>query len=112
MERISGRVHEPVRLFDGSFISITQLDEVLLGDPRVSAYSAEICLRNSCDCLVVEIKSAQDPVDPERIALELCKNSSIGNLIARNQLQLEVREGEVEYFTTGTAKRLIADRRT
>ncbi len=112
MERISGRMNDAVRLLDGAFISITQLDEILLGNPCVSAYSAEIFRKNNCDCLVLTIRSAQHSVDAERIEADLCRALSIGNLIGQKRLKLKIREGEVGYFTTGTAKRFIADRRS
>jgi phenylacetate-coenzyme A ligase PaaK-like adenylate-forming protein len=112
LERISGRMNEAVRLFNGAFISIMQLDEVLLRDPCVSAYSAEIYREEGCDCLGLTIQSARDAIDPERITVALCRYLSIGDLIARKQVKLEISEGEVGYFTTGTAKRFIADRRT
>jgi len=111
MERISGRVKEPVRLFDGSFISIAQLDEILFGNPCVCGYAAEICLKSGCDCLVLTIQPARAGIDSERIAAKLCNDLSIGPLIAQKQLKLEIRESAVDYFTTGTAKRLIADKR-
>jgi phenylacetate-coenzyme A ligase PaaK-like adenylate-forming protein len=111
MERISGRLSASVRLPDGLFISIMQLDEIVFCDPRVLSYKAEICLKDGCDCLVLTIHSAQAAVDPERMASELCRSLSIGDLIAQKRLKLEVREGEVGYFTTGTTKRFIADRR-
>jgi phenylacetate-CoA ligase len=111
MERISRRMREPVRLFDGSFLSITQLDDVLLRNPSISAYSAEISRKEGCDCLALTIQSTRDPINPHRIAAELGKYLAIGNLIAQKQLSLKIREGEAEYFTTGTAKRAIADKR-
>jgi phenylacetate-coenzyme A ligase PaaK-like adenylate-forming protein len=111
MERISGRLNEAVRLFNGSFISIMQLDEVLFRDPCVSAYSAEIRRKEGCDCLVLTIQSAKDSIDPERITGDLGRKLSIGDLIAHQQIMLEICEGEVGYFTNGTAKRFIAERR-
>jgi phenylacetate-CoA ligase len=111
MERISRRMQEPIRLLDGSFLSITQLDDILLRDPCVLAYSAEISRQDGCDCLVLTIQSVRNPIDSERIAMELVGNLSMGALIAQKQLKLEIREGEAGYFTTGTAKRVITDKR-
>jgi phenylacetate-CoA ligase len=111
MERISGRISEGVRLQDGSSISIAQLDEVLFCCPCVTAYSAEIDNKQSCDCLVLTVQSAQRAVDAEQLASELCRRYSFGELIKRGHLKLDIREGDTEHFTTGTAKRFIADNR-
>lgn len=111
MEHISGRIGEAVQLHDGSSISITHLDEVLLRNPCLSAYAAEVSIEDGCDCLALTVQSAQHAVDVERMAVELCRHFSIGDLVKRGLLRLDIREGDVGYFTTGTAKRLIADRR-
>ena len=111
LEHISRRINKALRLYNGSYISITQLDEVLFRNPCVSAYSAEMCVQYGCDCLILTIRSAQRPADAEQIALELCRHHSIGDLVQQGRLKLDIREGEVEYFTTGTAKRFIADMR-
>jgi phenylacetate-coenzyme A ligase PaaK-like adenylate-forming protein len=112
MERISGRIGEAVRLEDGSLLSITQLDEILLGDPCVSAYAAEMTLKHNCDCLVVTLRSTHHPADAERITARLCRSGSLGELVRQGHLKLDVREGEAGYFPSGTAKRAIADRRS
>jgi phenylacetate-coenzyme A ligase PaaK-like adenylate-forming protein len=111
MERVSGRIGEAVRLADGSGLSITLLDEVLLRHPNVSVFAAEIGTKDGCDCLTLTLRSTQPAADHQRIAEELQRQASIGTLIKRGHLKLEVREGAVESFTTGTAKRCIADRR-
>jgi phenylacetate-CoA ligase len=113
MERISSRIGEAVRLCDGTSISISQLDEVLFRNPSVSAYSAEICVKDGCDCLVLIVQSAQCSVDVHQIAFELCRcySYSMGVLIKQGRLKLDIHEGNAGYFTTGTAKRFIADRR-
>jgi phenylacetate-CoA ligase len=111
MERISGRIGEAVRLYNGASISISQLDEVLFRNSSVSAYSAEICIQDGCDCLVLTVQSAQCSVDAHQIAVELCRRYSMGDLIKQGHLRLDIREGDAEYFTTGAAKRFIADRR-
>jgi phenylacetate-CoA ligase len=110
MERISGRISGAVRLHSGSSISITQLDEIILRDPCISGYSAEMHLKDGCDCLVLTIQSVQNAFDAEQIAFKLCQ-FSIGELIKQGHLKLDFRKGDVGYFTTGTAKRFIADRR-
>jgi phenylacetate-CoA ligase len=111
MEHISGRIGGAVPLHDGSSISIAHLDEVLLRDPCLSAYAAVVSVEDGCDCLALTVQSAQHPVDAERMATELCRHYSIGDLVRRGHLRLDIREGDVGYFTTGTAKRFIADRR-
>ncbi len=112
MERVSERLNEVVRLYDGSCLSIAQLDEVLFREPGVSAYSAEMHNKDSCDCLALTIASAEHTVDAERMASELCRRLPLGELLKQKRLKLDIREGDVGYFTTGTAKRFIADKRT
>jgi phenylacetate-CoA ligase len=111
LECISGRMHEPVRLQSGTFISITQLDEVLLRNPCVAAFSAEIGPGEDCECLALTIRSATGEFDAGNIASDLCRQLPIGDLVNEGKLKLDIREGDVGYFTTGTAKRFIADRR-
>jgi phenylacetate-coenzyme A ligase PaaK-like adenylate-forming protein len=101
MERISGRLNEGVRLQDGSILSICELDEMLYREPGVYAYSAEMRMEGGFDCLVLTVAPEGHAVDSRRIA------SGLG----RRKLKLVVREGDPEYFTTGTAKRFITDKR-
>jgi phenylacetate-CoA ligase len=111
MARISGRIGEAVPLSDGSSISISQLDEVLFRDSRVSAYAAEMKIKDNCDCLTLTVQSAQAAIDVHQIELELCRRYSIGTLVKQGRLKLDIHEGDAGYFTTGTSKRFIADRR-
>ncbi len=111
MERIAGRISEAVRLHDGSFISMAQLDEILFRDLRVSAYTAEIFIKDGCDCLLLTVRSAQQAVDLKQLSSQLVRHSSIGNLVRQGRLNLDIREGDAGFFTTGTSKRFIADRR-
>ena len=111
MERIAGRISEAVRLHDGSFISMPQIDEILFRDPRVSAYGAEIFIKDGRDCLVLTVRSAQGSPDVQQLSLELRRHLSIDDLVRQGHLNLDVREGDAGFFTTGTSKRFIADRR-
>jgi phenylacetate-CoA ligase len=110
MERLSGRICEAVLLDGGFSVSITQLDEIVLRDPFISTFSAEMHRKGGCDRLVLTIQSVQGKFDAEKIVLEICR-LSIGELIKQGCLKLDIREGDVGYFTTGTAKRSIVDRR-
>jgi phenylacetate-coenzyme A ligase PaaK-like adenylate-forming protein len=111
MERISGRIDEAVPLSDGSSLSITQLDEIVLRDSRVLAYAAEMCAEDGCDCLVVAVQSGRFTADCEQIGAALRCCPAIGSLVKVGRLKLEIREGDAGYFSTGTAKRFIVDRR-
>jgi phenylacetate-CoA ligase len=111
IERVSGRISEAMRLYDGSSLSLAQIDEILFRDPCVFAYEAEMQVEDGCDCLVLTIQFAQHAVDTEQMAFELCQRFPIGHLVKQGRLKLDIREGNIEYFTTGTAKRFIADRR-
>ena len=111
MERIAGRISEAVRLHDGSLISMAQIDEILFRDPRVSAYCAEIFVKDGRDCLVLIVRFEQGFPDVQQLLLELRRHLSIDDLVRQGHLNLDIREGDAGYFTTGTAKRFIADRR-
>lgn len=111
LERISGRVNQGVMLYDGSVISIAQLDEIIYRERSVFAYIAEMHAKDGCDCLDLTIESAQRAIDSERIVFDLCRNSTIGKLVRQKLLKITVFEGHPGYFTTGTTKRLILDTR-
>jgi phenylacetate-CoA ligase len=111
MDHVTGRITEAVRLSDGRTLSITQLDEVLFRDKSIISYSAEITKKNGLDCLVLTVKAADLTYDPERLSALLTKDAAIDDLTANGLLQLDIRKGEPDYFTTGTSKRFIADRR-
>lgn len=102
LERISGRLNEPVRLNDRSTISIAQLDEILFRDPCVSAYTAEIRREEKFDRLILRIKRARHDFDADVVISGIRSQLSIGDLV-----RIEVREGDPGFFTTGTAKRHI-----
>jgi phenylacetate-CoA ligase len=108
LERVSGRIHESVRLRDGSCISICQLDDILFADPSISAYSAEICLKDGWDCLTLTVQPAQDFFRIERIQSSFECDPRLGKLIKTGCLKLDVRKGDDSFFTTGTTKRIIA----
>jgi phenylacetate-CoA ligase len=111
MERVSGRINQDVRLSDGTSISIALLDEILYREQCVSAYRAAMYHENGCDCLDLTLESALGAVDIERIVSELCRNYSIGELVKQGRLKLIIHEGSTGYFTTGTAKRWLVDKR-
>jgi phenylacetate-CoA ligase len=111
MEHISGRISEEVRLYGGASLSITQLDEIVLRNPCVFAYAAEVGVEDGCDCLILTVRSTQHTFDAEQMEFGLCRQHALGDLVKQGHLKLNIREGDVGYFTTGTAKRFIADRR-
>jgi phenylacetate-coenzyme A ligase PaaK-like adenylate-forming protein len=111
MERIAGRINEALYLKDGSSFSIATLVEILLRDPLIAAYEAEMCVRNNRDCLVLKVHAVQGAADARRVYSELSQHSSFGTPIKEGFLVLDVREGNVEFYTSGTSKRFIADKR-
>jgi phenylacetate-coenzyme A ligase PaaK-like adenylate-forming protein len=105
--RVTGRLGEVIRL-PGGTLSITELDEIILADNGVIAYDASVETRNSEIILVVVLRSG-GRTDTARLAQRL--QSQLGHLFASGMLRLDVREGDPAFFTTGTLKRIIADRR-
>jgi phenylacetate-CoA ligase len=110
MDRISGRIRGGVRLDGGLSISVEQLDEIVFQYPGISEYSAEMHNRDGCDCLVLTMRPAKKAFDGRQIARKLGR-LPIEDLIKRKRLKLDIREGDTGFFTAGTAKRSIVDRR-
>ncbi len=108
MDRVTNRIAEPVTLSDGNTLSVTQLDEILLKDPSVCKYTAQLRQSGNADCLGITIQFAGTTVDTDHLTRHL--RMGLAHLF-NGQLQLEVATGEVDYFTTGTLKRKIIDRR-
>ncbi len=111
LERVSRRICETIQLKDGTSVSIGQLDEILFSDPSVSAYAAEICLKDGHDFLSLTVRSTLASFCGEKIRAAFEQDPAFGNLISRRCLGLDVQLGDAGFFTTGTAKRFIADRR-
>jgi phenylacetate-CoA ligase len=111
MDHVTGRISEAVHLSGGHTLSITQLDEVLLDDQSVLSYSAGITKKNGVDCLAITVKPAAETCDTEYLLYLLKKEPTIGGLHEKGLLLIELREGDPGFFTTGTSKRFIADRR-
>ncbi len=90
---------------------MADLDDALLGDPGVSAFSAELETGAERDLLRLTVHPVREPADTARWAARVRTIEPLDRLIRRNRLDLEIVRGNVPFFTTGTAKRRIADRR-
>ena len=106
MERVSGRLEEPVRLWDGSTLSITRLDEILFRNPSIAAYRAELHRGEGCDSLILTATPVGEKFDADPVISQLCRQPHLGDLVRQGRLRIEVRSGDPA-FTTGTAKRSI-----
>ncbi|MGD9162420.1 MAG: AMP-binding protein [Desulfobacteraceae bacterium] len=109
LDRITGRLTEPARLMDGNTLSITQLDEALYKEPSVFTYAAELQTVNGHDCLHIIISPAGSATDLDVLVCRLKMEFSY--LFEEEKLLLNVEQGDVDYFTTGTLKRKILDSR-
>ena len=101
LDRIIGRMQEPLQLHSGCELSITTLDDIIYRYNGISAYSAYLTDCSSGDeLLVITIMQtdarAELPVIPELDTLPV---------------KAVLTTGEPCFFTTGAAKRLIEDRR-
>ncbi|WP_143162398.1 DVU_1553 family AMP-dependent CoA ligase [Sporobacter termitidis] len=108
LDHVSGRISEAVSLPGGRTLSITQLDEILLAEPSVTAFSAEMTARDGRDCLNITVESAGH-FDADMLAQKL--EPLLGGLLSEGRLTLSIGAGAVDFFTTGTLKRRIADQR-
>ena len=110
LDRVSGRLSETVSLADGQTLSITQLDELLLSEPSVLMYKAELNRRDGRDVLTLTVKNTGGaPLDLNALTRKL--DPLLGGLMRDGLLLLEITGGYVDFFTTGTLKRRIADNR-
>ncbi len=105
LDRVSGRIAEAVCLTNGQTLSITQLDEILLSQPEVLAYKAELENKDGLDILTVTVKYADAFSHPDILAHKL--EPLLGGLIGDGRLKLSIDSGTVDFFTTGTSKRGI-----
>ena len=111
MDRVSGRIAGMITLRGGSFLSIVQLDETVLRFPCVVSYSAEIRDEDGADRLDITVRPSGSIVDIEELKQSIAAIETISPLVADGSLTVQVRTGETGFFTTGTAKRTIADKR-
>lgn len=105
LERVSGRISAAVKLRNGFSLSICQLDEILFSSAQVFAYSAEILSKKGRDFLALTVRPAEDSLDMQKLKSDICRRLPFA------QSELEIQSGSPEFFTTGTAKRFIVDRR-
>lgn len=106
---VSGRLKETVYLRSGQSLSITQLDEMLLPEPSITAFRAELTDEDGCDCLHVIVQCKKSAFDKERLASRLAP--LLGGPVKEGLLTLDVRCGDIDFFTTGTLKRSLSDKR-
>ena len=109
LDRVTGRIAEPVSLADGNTLSITQLDEALYKEPSVLTYGAELKAVNGYECLHIIVCPAASGVDLGAMAQRIKKEFSY--LFVKGKLLLNIEQGDVNFFTTGTIKRKILDSR-
>lgn len=109
LDRITGRLAEPAMLADGNTLSITQLDEALYKEPSVLTYAAELKTVNGRDCLHITVNPAESPADLNALVRRI--KTELSYLFEEEKLLLDIEEGNVGYFTTGTLKRKILDSR-
>lgn len=105
--KVAGRIAEPVRLNSNQTLYVTQLDEIVLADDNVLSYEAALETRDGQDCLVLTVRS-DGCADLGRLSHNL---QTALPLFASGGLMLDVREGDPDFFTTGTLKRRIEDHR-
>ncbi len=109
MDRVTGRIAEAVKLAEGKTVSITQLDEVLFNEQSVLSYSAELKTLDGQECLHITAVPHGRGIDPDALCRRI--KAELSYLFEGEKLLLNIEEGEVGYFTTGTLKRKILDSR-
>ena len=109
LDRVTNRLNEPVTLTDGAGLSVTQLDEIVHSEPSVSRYSAELRTADGQDCLHITVRPSGKAADLDTLRGHL--EALLPHLFSTGKLLLDIEEGTVGYFTTGTLKRQITDSR-
>lgn len=109
LDHVTGRFSEAVTLPGGRPLSITQLDEVILADPGIQAFKAELTTQDGIDVLTITVKCDGGSVNHSVLAYQL--EPLLGQLLVRGQLRLQIHTGTIDFFTTGTSKRCIIDNR-
>lgn len=109
LDRVTGRLDQSVRLSGDTAVSIAELDEVILTEPYISAYAADVYGDTSKDRLVITVRSSGEQVDCGELYKKI--RTELPQLFSQDCLLLEVREGNVAFLTTGTLKRKIIDHR-
>jgi phenylacetate-CoA ligase len=107
--RVTGRLGEAVTLPEGRTLSITELDELVLSDKSVSAFEAALTDAGGSDRLTITVSCDGSAFDREALAQRL--DGLLGGLVREGRLTLEIKNGPVGFFTTGTLKRRITDTR-
>ncbi len=109
LDHVSGRIKEAITLSGGQRLSITQLDEIILSDKAVASYAAEIVNQNGCDCLSITIRPANKDFQAQRLRQNL--QAFFESYLKQGHMALDIQCGDIGFFTTGTSKRYIADKR-
>ncbi len=109
LDRVTGRIAEAVTLSDGNTLSVAQLDEAILKEPSVVKYSAQLHASNGRDSLRITVRPNRAPFHADELSGLL--RSELPHLFLSGRLLLEITEGDIGYFTTGTLKRKITDLR-
>lgn len=109
LDHVSGRISEAVILPDEQTLSITQLDEVILSDPSVTAFQAEISEIGGCDCLTITIENNNENFDRDGLTRRI--RPILGDRLDEGKMKIDIKCGDNAFFTTGTLKRCIIDKR-
>lgn len=110
LDRVSGRFSDAVTLPDGQTLTIAQLDESILHVPEIAAFSAELTTQDGCDRLIITVAASGASHFEDILRQRL--SPLLGDSLRDGRLRLEIRRGDVGFFTTGALKRRIADNRS
>jgi len=114
LDRITGRINEPLRLQSGKTLSIGTLDDIIYNCSGVAAYSAQLAGSGNHGTVHDGRDGAQETLI---IKILLTENSTALPAAALIQelgslpVKVDIRFGEPDFFTTGATKRRIDDLR-
>ena len=108
LDRVSGRLADTLSLSGGGTLSITTLDELVYADPAVLAYAAALESPDGGERLTLTVE-AGGAFDGDVLWRNV--DALTGGLVSGGRLGLVILRDKVNFFSTGTLKRRISDRR-
>lgn len=99
MDNIKARKTGMVRLTENSFITIADLDEILLAIPGVIDFTAVVFDIPGNPSLEIELITLEEPIDMSLVINELCKLEPIRRGYLKEELKLQLK---VAYYSEKT----------
>jgi len=112
LDRIAGRIAEPLRLQSGETLSIRMLDDIIYSCPGIASYSAQLTGSGNSEAV-----SAGGDSAPETLVIKIMladkQTASPAALLTQKlgslPVKVDIQYGKPDFFTSGALKRSIED---